>query len=96
MDKNTIIGFSLIVALLVGYSWFTKPSEEQIKAQQAYADSIRAVQAEQETLREMEFQQAQAYADSINADKPAADYGVFNAVAVGEEKLYTMRKRRGD
>ena len=91
MDKNTIIGFSLIVALLVGYSWFTKPSEEQIKAQQAYADSIRAVQAEQEALREMEYQQAQAYADSIKTGKPAADYGVFNAVAVGEEKLYTIQ-----
>ncbi|MEE1183534.1 MAG: YidC/Oxa1 family insertase periplasmic-domain containing protein, partial [Paludibacteraceae bacterium] len=90
MDKNTIIGFSLIVALLVGYSWFTKPSEEQIKAQQAYNDSIRQVQAEQAAIREMEFAQAQAYADSINNDKPAADYGAFNPLTVGQEQYYTL------
>jgi YidC/Oxa1 family membrane protein insertase len=90
MDKNTIIGFTLIVALLVGYSWYTKPSEEQIKAQQAYADSIRMVQAEQEAIREMEFQQAQANADKA-VSQQVADYGVFNAVAVGEEKLYTIQ-----
>ena len=90
MDKNTIIGFVLILALLVGYSWYTKPSEEQIKQQQAYADSILLVQAEQAALREMEYQQAQAYTDSINKGKPAVDYGAFNALTVGEEKLYTI------
>ena len=89
MDKNTIIGFSLILALLVGYSWYTKPTEEQIKAQQAYNDSIYQIQAEQAALREMEFAQAQAYADSINKGKQA-DYGAFNALTIGEEKYYTI------
>lgn len=90
MDKNTIIGFSLILALLVGYSWYTKPTEEQIKAQQAYYDSIQIVQAQEAALREMEFQQAQAYADSINKGKPTVDYGAFNALTVGQEQLYTL------
>ena len=30
MDKNTIIGFVLIAALLIGFSWYTQPSEEDI------------------------------------------------------------------
>ena len=34
MDKNTIIGFVLIAAVLIGFSIYNKPSEEEIKAQQ--------------------------------------------------------------
>ena len=39
MDKNTIIGFVLIAALLIGFSWYTQPSEEDI-AKQRMQDSI--------------------------------------------------------
>lgn len=44
MDKNTIIGFVLIAAVLIGYSWYSKPSEEQIAQQQREQDSIAALQ----------------------------------------------------
>ena len=30
MDKNTITGFILIAAVLIGFSWWNKPSEEQM------------------------------------------------------------------
>lgn len=42
MDKNTIIGFVLIAALLIGFSWYTKPSDEEI-AKQRIQDSITAI-----------------------------------------------------
>lgn len=90
MDKNTVIGFGLILAILVGYSWYTQPTEEEIKAQQAYNDSIRQVQAEQAALKEMEILQAEAYADSLQQQTPKADYGVFNALTEGQEQLYTL------
>ena len=93
MDKNTIIGFVLIIALLVGYSWYTKPTEEQLAAQQAYADSIRMVQAEQAALREMEFQQAQAYADSINGQQ-VADFGAFTQFASGVDTTYVLNNEQ--
>ena len=32
MDKNTITGFVLIAALLIGFSWYNKPSDEEIAA----------------------------------------------------------------
>ena len=31
LDKNTLIGFSLILALLVGWAYFLKPSDEEIR-----------------------------------------------------------------
>mgnify|MGYP002517063288 CR=1 FL=1 len=89
MDKNTIIGFILIVAILVGYSWYTQPSEEQIKAQQAYNDSIQQVQAEQAAVQALEASQAQAYADSIKQEQKL-DYGVFTELTKGQEEFYTI------
>ena len=52
MDKNTIIGFVLIAAVLIGFSWWSRPSDEEI-AQQRIQDSIAAVakqKAEQQEL----------------------------------------------
>ena len=45
MDKNTITGFVLIGILLVGFSFFSRPSKEEIAAQQKYYDSITLVPA---------------------------------------------------
>ena len=38
MDKNTITGLVLIGILLVGFSFLSRPSEEQIAAQKRYYD----------------------------------------------------------
>ena len=43
MDKNTITGLVLIGILLVGFSFLSRPSEEQIAAQKRYYDSIALV-----------------------------------------------------
>ena len=32
MDKNTIIGFVLIAAVLIGFSWYSQPSKEEQRA----------------------------------------------------------------
>ena len=42
MDKNTITGFILIAAVLIGFSWWNKPSEEQM-AQMRQQDSLQEV-----------------------------------------------------
>ena len=51
MDKNTITGFVLIGILLVGFSFFSRPSKEEIAAQQKYYDSITLVQQQAEALK---------------------------------------------
>ncbi len=62
MDRNTVIGLTLIFALLVGFSWWTRPSKEEIQqlenqkkeavaeAQRA-ADSIASMQAIADTTK---------------------------------------------
>ena len=44
MDKNTITGLILIGLLLIGFSYFSRPSEEQLAAIQQYNDSIAVAQ----------------------------------------------------
>ena len=51
MDKNTITGLVLIAILLVGFSFLSRPSEEQIAAQKKYYDSIAVVQKQEEALK---------------------------------------------
>jgi YidC/Oxa1 family membrane protein insertase len=53
MDKNTVLGFVLIAAILIGYGWWAQPSDEQIAQQreQFVKDSIAAVNKQKETAK---------------------------------------------
>ncbi len=53
MDKNTITGFVLIALVLIGFNWFSQPSEEEIAQMQEIARQDSIMQARQE----MEAQQ---------------------------------------
>ena len=85
MDKNTIIGFALILAILVGFSWLSRPSEEELAKQQAYNDSIAAVQAQKAMEQEILYQQTIMQQDSALGNQ-AFDYGVFTPFSQGENK----------
>jgi YidC/Oxa1 family membrane protein insertase len=51
MDKNTITAFVLMALLIAGFSYVSRPSQEQLDAQKRYYDSIALVQQqEQEAL----------------------------------------------
>lgn len=104
MDKNTIIGFVLMIAVVIGFSWFTQPSAEEIAAQQRYNDSIAAVEAAQAleiaAWQEQADAQAQAAMANIEVDSLTADslrkaemfalYGAFATVAEGEEQIIKL------
>ena len=101
MDKNTIIGFVLMIAVVIGFSWFTQPSAEEIAAQQRYNDSIAAVEAAQALEIQAWQEQADAAAkasmtpveiDSLTADslhkaELFATYGAFATVAEVPRRL---------
>lgn len=46
MDRNTIVGLVLIFVILIGFSYLTRPNEEQLKRIQEQRDSITRVEAE--------------------------------------------------
>ena len=82
MDKNTIIGFILIAAVLIGFSWWQQPSAEEIAAQRAQ-DSIAQVakkKAEQDKKAAEAAKQAQAEA-AAKQDSTTAFFGAMNGTA---------------
>jgi YidC/Oxa1 family membrane protein insertase len=58
MDKNTVIGFVLIGLLLIGFSWLSRPSQEQMEARQRYQDSIAAAMQEMQQQAAVTAEQA--------------------------------------
>ena len=70
-NRNTVIGFALIAAILFGWMYFMSPSKEELEKQRQVQDSIRRARLEQmalDSLRQAEQQQTAALAqieDSI-------------------------------
>jgi YidC/Oxa1 family membrane protein insertase len=48
MDRNSIIGFVLIAAILIGYTWYTMPSPEEAARMQREQDSLAALAIEKQ------------------------------------------------
>ena len=61
MDKNTLVGFVLIGAVLIGFSYWNRPSQEEMERAQRYQDSIQTAQLEAARL------EAQAAAQNVQA-----------------------------
>ena len=86
MDKNTITGLVLIALLLIGFSILSRPSKEQLAAQQRYYDSIAQVQQREADLR------AKAEAALANEQKQALNdsTSLFFHALHGKEELVTL------
>ena len=104
MDKNTWIGFGLIAAIIIGFSFFNRPSKEELAARQRVQDSIALVQAmEAEATRlaeQLTQQQAQAAEEGTTlseetiAEQMTALYGPFAPAAQGQEGLVTLENSK--
>lgn len=87
MDKNTITGLVLIAILLVGFSFLSRPSKEQLAAQQRYYDSIALVQQREEALKAKADAALANEKDEETVDSTAL---FFNA-RQGKESLITIQ-----
>ncbi|MDR1737348.1 MAG: membrane protein insertase YidC [Candidatus Symbiothrix sp.] len=100
MDKNTIIGFILILAVILGFSYLNRPSKEQLAAQQRYLDSMEIVrrqqqetQAAQTALLQQQTQETTASAttpDSVIQNQLHEQYSSFAVAAQGTEESVTL------
>lgn len=99
MDRNTISGLVLIFVILITFSYFNKPSKEEIEAAKRKRDSIEQVQAEQQRMADQKAQEATTQQPQEKSDSSAAttaienrkdEYGAFGDAAVGTEKFVTL------
>ena len=100
MDRNSIIGVILIFSILIGFSYFNRPSEQQIAAAKHQRDSIEQVRLEQEknvAQEKLNDEKASALA-SVHSDSAVSvadkerinKFGAFANASVGKEKFYTV------
>ena len=68
MDKNTITGFVLIALVLIGFSWYSQPSEEEIAQMKEIARQDSIVQAKQalEAQKAEDVRKSICMADSLS------------------------------
>ena len=102
MDKNTWIGFGLIAAIIIGFSFLNRPSKEELAARQRTQDSIALVRAQEaeaqlileQIAKELEAaQEANRSAEQV-AEQVAALYGPFAPAAQGEEGIIVLENEK--
>lgn len=101
MDRNSIIGFVLIFAILIGYTWYTAPTaEEQAKVKKAQ-DSIAAIDKKKEEVAKAAAIAAKADSakvtnvpDSLKAKQDSASFGSFAGLMSGTEQLFTLENEK--
>ena len=94
-NKNTLIGFVLIAAILFGWMYFMTPSKEQLAEQQRIQDSIRRVRIEEmalDSLRQAERQRADAQLAALQTDTTLMS---MDSIGLAQQKLNALRDRYG-
>ena len=84
MDKNTLVGFVLIGAVIIGFGIYNTPNQEERARAQHYQDSIQQVIEEKEEL--MKKQEAAAEQKAMMVDSTST---FFNA-SKGTEQFITL------
>ena len=89
MDKNTIIGFVLIAAVLIGYGVWSQPSAEE-RAAMARQDSINNVVKQKAELAQKKAQEKKIAEENARAQDTTALF--YSALRGKEEKIKLHNK----
>ena len=94
MDKNTIIGFVLIAAVLIGFSWWKQPSKEQMEEMRKQ-DSIALVeQKKAEEKAKMAQIAAQKKAEQAKADAAQDSTALFHTALTGQAQDVVLQNEK--
>ncbi len=85
MDKNTLVGFLLIGAVIIGFGIYNSPNQEEIARAEHYQDSIQKVIKEQEVKQKLAQEKAEKKALELDSTSL-----FFNSLK-GENKIYTLK-----
>jgi len=103
MDKNSVIGLLIIAAMIIGYSIYTQPSQEQLAQQKELQlqDSIKTAQEKEELIEEeavLEVEEPEAVGDSlglVKADQERiAAFGDLANATEGVEKEIVIENEK--
>ncbi|MFN5919775.1 MAG: membrane protein insertase YidC, partial [Bacteroidota bacterium] len=90
MDRNSIIGLSLIFIILITFAYINQPSEEELRLARQKQDSIERVNAQIDSAAAI-MQTAEALKPSTNDSVSLTQqYGVFTALTQGTEEWVSI------
>ncbi|MCD8303585.1 MAG: membrane protein insertase YidC [Prevotellaceae bacterium] len=96
MDKNTIIGFVLIAAVLIGFGYWSRPSKTEIAEQQKAAEEQAAQQQAEETAKQEAKQETQT---NIITDSTALFFahqsGTARDITLSNDKVAVTLSTKG-
>ena len=95
-NKNTLLGFALIAAILFGWMYFMTPSKEQIAEQQRIQDSIRRARLEEmalDSMRQAERKKADAQLAALQTD--TAQLALMDSASIVLQRQYALRDKYG-
>ncbi|PKQ67943.1 membrane protein insertase YidC [Labilibaculum manganireducens] len=95
MDRNSIFGLLIIGAILIGYTYLTKPSEEEIKAINtrdsiARVDRLHNEEVEAARLEGLKAQYAEVKEDTVAMKE---SYGAFAGAVNQQEEFITLENK---
>ncbi len=103
MDRNSLFGLVLIGAILIGYSYITSPTAEDLAAQKKTQDSLSLVEKNNKAALAQKSQAANTVdtlnavvakvdstSDSLATVQLANKYGVFAGAVTGDTNLYVL------
>ncbi|MDD3160711.1 MAG: membrane protein insertase YidC [Bacteroidales bacterium] len=103
MDKNTLIGFSLMAVVLAAMAWINQPTPEQTAARQRYQDSIKQIElaeqinnavdarnVDQKTDNSIQHMLDTISSDSLKAKELTKLFGAFGKAAIGTDTIANM------
>lgn len=90
MNKNTIIGFILIAVVLIGFSWYNSPSQEQIEAARQQDSIANALQDKAKKAAAQEAINKKQQEKALAADTTALFYPALN----GKSKQVTLKNNK--
>ena len=95
MDRNTVIGFSLIFLILIGYYWYTAPTPEQQAAFDKQRDSIAQVEAAKANPVKSATTAANVSKASISSDTALVkSLGGFASQLSGKADVIQLRSKQ--
>jgi YidC/Oxa1 family membrane protein insertase len=99
MDRNSIIGFVLIALVLVGYSYYTAPTKEELARKQFERDSLALV-SQKRTLDSIKSNATVSTLDTVAPTDSAKQQqfvnqlGLFAHTAQGNVEFFTIENEK--
>ena len=92
MDRNTLVGFGLIFAIIIGFAYYNQPSDQEVQALKRERDSIALVKQRNDSMevalaKDVQKSEVMKVVDSATM---TSAFGGFASFVNGKEEFSTI------